>query len=87
MSQGDSWQSFDSQRFGSDMRAWLAVHGQSLRDLVVLGLPAKAATLSRLQRGMCEPHAGLFLAICGLMQLEPTAYYLNAEGADDGPAE
>lgn len=84
MSQGESVDHFDAEQFGLDMRVWMATHRQSLRDLVVLGVPANAAHLSRLQRGLCEPRAGLFLALCDLMGLEPTAYRIKQEGASDG---
>ncbi len=86
MSMGNSVERFDAEQFGVDIRVWRAVHQRSLRDVVGQGLPCSAANLSRLQRGVLQPHVGLFLALCDLMHLDPMAYFVK-EGADDGPAE
>ncbi len=83
MSQGNSIDWFDAEQFGIDMRVWLATHRRSLRSIE---LPAGVAQLSRLQRGVNQPHAGLFLALCDLMHLDPMAYLVKG-GAGDGPTE
>ncbi len=83
---GTGIDSFNGEQFGEDIRVWLARHQHALRDLPAIGLPSSTSTLSRIQRGIVQPHAGLFLALCDLMQLEPIAYFVK-EGADDRPAE
>lgn len=77
MSQGDSALRFDAERFAVDIRVWMAVNRHSARATAA-AVPSGAAQISRLQRGMCEPHAGLFLALCDLMGLDPMAYYVKA---------
>lgn len=74
MSQGNSSLRFDAEQFALDMRVWMAVHRRTVRDVAAL-VPSGSAQISRLQRGLCEPHAGLFLALCDLMGLTPTNYH------------